>query len=366
MYGNTHHASDVIHRIDYRTRYINYYIKEQNTVGAIVNIDGGSGAANEASEVTYLTMGATMVTNAELQALLPTQPQILPPLPILPPVTTYQYPFNGLGIVFTPIPYTFDGSSNLYSPTETIPFPYPITSLATDAGILYVSTRSNVYSYTSNVITNLNITNASNITKLIVTGSTFYFLQGNSQIFQATATSPTIVIAGSTSGFADGTSAQFSTPLGFTLYGGYIYIADTGNSIIRKMSTTSPYIVSSIAGNIIPFNNPYPTDNVGNRDGNGVYGMSLLYHPSDITVSPTGILYITDTGNNTIRQLQDETLTTLAGVPGSSPIYDISPPGFINLPGAAGLWNAPQTLTYFNSSLYITEPANQAIRAYAI
>jgi hypothetical protein len=36
-------ASDVISKNNYRTRYINYYVKKQNKVGAIINIVGGSG-----------------------------------------------------------------------------------------------------------------------------------------------------------------------------------------------------------------------------------------------------------------------------------------------------------------------------------
>ena len=48
-------ASDVILRNDYRTRYLNYYVRQQAKY-VVLNILGGSGAANEASEVTYLTM----------------------------------------------------------------------------------------------------------------------------------------------------------------------------------------------------------------------------------------------------------------------------------------------------------------------
>ena len=364
MYGNTRDASDVIRRNDYSTRYIGYTIKENNTVNAIVNILGGSGAANEASELTYLKIGCTLTSNLDI-------PQLPPPPPPPPRVDTYQL-FTGLGIVFTPTPYAFNGSSNLYtfSPLSTTPLPFAVTTLATYGSTLYIASRSNLYTYSSGTPTNLNITNLSNINKVTVASNGFYFLQsGSSQIYFAASNSAATSLAGSTAGFAEGIGsvAQFKEPRGFALDpdGQYLYIADTGNSLIRKMSTVAPYTVSTVAGNTTFFYNALPTDSVGNRDGKGINGMSLLFLPNDITVSPSGIFYIADTTNNAIRGLRpDGTLFTLGGVPGVDPVYDISPPGFINLPGADGRWNEPVAITYFNSALYITEPLNNAIRSY--
>jgi len=366
MYGNTRDASDVIHRNDYQTRYIGYRGKENNTVNAIVEILGGSAAANEASELTHLKIGCTLTSNTLIEQLFP------PPLPPhLPRVATYQT-FTGLGIVFTPTPYAFDGTSNLYtfSPLSNTPLPFAVTALATDGSTLYVASPSNLYTYSSGTLSNVNITNLSNINKVTVASNGFYFLQSNSsQIYFAASNSAAISIAGSTSGFAEGIGsvAQFKDPRGFALdpAGQYLYIADTGNSIIRKMLTVAPYTVSSVAGNTTLFYIPFPTDSVGNRDGKGINGMSLLFYPYDITVSPSGEFYIADNRNNAIRKLlSDGTLSTFGGVPGVEPVYDVSPPGFVNLPGADGLWNAPIAITYFNSALYITEPSNNAIRSY--
>jgi len=362
MYGNTRDASDVIRRNDYSTRYIGYTVKENNTVNAIVNILGGSAAANEASELTYLKIGCTLTSNTVVEQV----PSRLPPR-----VDTFQL-FTGLGIVFTPTAYSFDGSSNLYtfSPLSNTTLPFVITALATDGSNLYVASRSNLYTYSSGTPSNLNITNLSNINKVTVASNGFYFLQsGNSQIYFATSNSAATSLAGSTAGFAEGIGsvAQFNQPRGFTLdpAGQYLYIADTGNSLIRKMSTVAPYTVSTLAGNTTFFYNPLPTDSVGNRDGNGIYGMSLLYNPYDITVDPEGDFYIADATNNAIRGLTPNgTLFTLGGVPGVDPVYDISPPGFSNAIGSDGRWNEPVAITYFNSALYITEPLNNAIRSY--
>ena len=361
-------ASDVISKNDYRTRYINYYVKQRNTVGAIVNILGGSGAANEASEVIYLHLGRTQVTEAELAALTPP----------LPPVSTATTLFYNPGII--PLStvassngvFMTDGSTTLYvlSPvSSTVTFPFPITSLAIDPnGNLYVATGSHIYQYTSNTIIDMNITNLTNVIQLAVS-TNFFILEGGSSTISMAPGSNTAatVIAGSTPGFADGngTSAKFKTPEGFALDSGQLYIADSGNSLLRKMDTTSPYSVSTLAGNTTGFIDPFPTDSVGNRDGSGIHGMSLLFYPKGVTVSPYGV-FVADTLNNNIRVFVNGNLSTYAGLPGTEPVYDISPPGYVNGTASESRWNAPSSVSYYNSSLYITEPLNNAVRVLTI
>jgi hypothetical protein len=120
-----------------------------------------------------------------------------------------------------------------------------------------------------------------------------------------------------------------------------------------------------LAGNTTGFINPLPTDNVGNRDGSGIHGTSLLFYPQGVTASPNGI-FIADTFNNTIRLFLDGNLSTYAGVPGTEPVYDISPPGYVDGIASASRWNAPSSIFYYNSSLYITEPLNNAVRVLTI
>lgn len=361
-------ASDVISKNDYRTRYINYYVKQRNTVGAIVNIVGGSGAANEASEVIYLQLGRTQVTEAELLRLTPPPPPVPRSTTLFynPGITPLSTVASSNGVFMT------DGSSNLYiiSPfASTVTFPFPITSLAVDPnGILYVATGSRIYQYMSNTITDMNITNLTNVIQLAVSTGFFILEAGSSTISMAPGSnSAASVIAGSTPGFADGngTSAQFETPQGFALDSGNLYIADSGNSLLRKMDTTSPYIVSTLAGNTTGFLNPFPTDNVGNRDGSGLHGMSLLFYPKGVTVSPYGI-FIADTLNNNIRLFANGNLSTYGGVPGTEPVYDVSPPGYVDGIALDSRWNEPSSISYYNSSLYITEPLNNAVRVLTI
>lgn len=354
-------ASEVVLRNDYRTRYINYYARRNNTVNAIVNINGGSGAANEASEVIYLTIGSTLVPNEELV-------RIVPPVIPIPIVTTSTLFYNPLitprETVVTPDGIFMTDGSSLYSlPSGTI-VPSPgVSSLAVDpSGNLYGATSSNIYKYTSNAFVSMNITGLTSISAFVVSTS-FYILQtGSSELYKAQSNGAATVIAGSTPGFEDGSPGKMNLPQSLTLdaTGQFLYIADTGNSLIRKMSTSPPYTLSTVAGDTVQISQPFPTDNVGNRDGSGIYGETLLYSPQGITGSNT--FYIADTANNNIRALTDGILRTIAGETGTDPVYTFSPPGYTDAPPNLSRWRSPTSIFLYNSSLYITEPLNHAVR----
>jgi len=360
-------ASDVIYRNDYQTRYINYRAKRQNTIGAIFTVNDGSGAANEASEVTYLTIGSTLVPNIEAVASNVETP--------IRPISTVSTIYTGsprASVATSNGVYIIDGSTTLYqlldNRTTSILYPAPITSLAKDLlGNLFVTTSTGVYKNTSGGIVNMNITGLTNISGLTVNSNIFFFLQtGSSQIFSGTSNSAAVAVAGSTVGSVDGDGslAKFSRPGGIALdpSNTILWIADSGNSVIRTMTTVFPYVVTVVAGNSVAFINPNPTDNVGNRDGVGNIGESLLYYPQGITVAPYGAVYIADTNNNNIRLLANGYLSTFAGQPGTDPIYDVSPPGYVDGPRSSALFFEPTSVSYHDSSLYITEPNNGTVR----
>lgn len=355
-------ASTIIYRNDYRTRYINYVIKQNAKDQPFLNILGGSGAANEASEVTNLTIGATLVPNDEIDFLLNRNQE--------GPTTTSSTLFTGtqmpLQTVVTPSGvFMSDGSSTLYTiPPSLTPviFPAPIVSLVVSpSGNLYVATESGIYENTPNGIVSMAIGGLTNITNMVVADK-FYVIQG-SQIYSAIGNSPATLIAGSSSGFADGAGvfAKFNSPMGLALGNDLLWISDTGNSLIRTMSLSPPYTVTTVAGNSVQYPDANPTDNVGNRDGSGIYGETLLYNPQGIAFA-NSTLYIADTGNNNIRALKDGTLRTISGRPGVPPIYEQSPAGYLDSPSGDSLWDAPVSITADASSLYVSEPLNNAVR----
>jgi sugar lactone lactonase YvrE len=98
-------------------------------------------------------------------------------------------------------------------------------------------------------------------------------------------------VAGSTDGV--GLGASFNSPLGVTVDAyGNVYVADTGNETIRKITTTG--VVTTFAGS---------AGVVGNTDGTSP-ATSSFNSPRGISIDTSGlILYVADTGNNSIRQV---------------------------------------------------------------
>lgn len=116
----------------------------------------------------------------------------------------------------------------------------------------------------------------------------------NHTIRKITSGGVVTTLAGSpgSAGTADGAGSQarFSEPTGIAVdAAGNVYVADTGNHAIRKISPGGT--VSTIAG---------AKGTSGSADGTGT--AALFNEPHGITVDASGSLYIADTGNNTIRR----------------------------------------------------------------
>lgn len=129
-------------------------------------------------------------------------------------------------------------------------------------------------------------------------------------------------VAGSrTYGFQDGAalSAKFNGPLDMCTDGTDIFVADTGNHLIRKVSLSTG-VVSTIAGTV----------GVSGAQ-NGVGTAAQFNRPFALGCNGTN-LYVSDFGNNLIRKidLTTNTVTTLAGT------------------GVAGLTNGAATVAKFN------------------
>jgi uncharacterized protein (TIGR03437 family) len=82
---------------------------------------------------------------------------------------------------------------------------------------------------------------------------------------------------------------------------GDLYIADTGNHRIRKVSKG---IIATVAGN----------GTYGYSGDNGPATGAQLYHPQGVAVDSAGNLYIADAWNNRIRRVANGTITTAAGI----------------------------------------------------
>jgi DNA-binding beta-propeller fold protein YncE len=158
-------------------------------------------------------------------------------------------------------------------------------------------------------------------------------------------------IAGSahSSGTADGTTtaARFTWPEGicYDSSDGYLYVTDTSNCTIRKVSTAG--VVTTIAGS---------AGVAGSADGTGA--AALFRWPRGLAFNAAdGCLYVTDTGNDTIRKVS--TAGTVSTFAGTAAVY-----GSVDGTGGGAQFAAPRGICYdaADGDLYVTDSANDTIR----
>jgi len=105
------------------------------------------------------------------------------------------------------------------------------------------------------------------------------------------------------------TSATLYTPRCVAVdANGVIYIADTGNHVVRKVSGGT---ISTIAGN---------AQQQGFYGDGGTANLAGLDTPTSVVVDTTGNVYVADSNNHRVRLLTGTTLSTFAGngIPGFS------------------------------------------------
>ncbi|HEY2084358.1 MAG TPA: hypothetical protein VGI88_16375, partial [Verrucomicrobiae bacterium] len=117
-------------------------------------------------------------------------------------------------------------------------------------------------------------------------------------------------------GFADGTNsgATFGTPSGVAVdSSGNIFVADQSNNTIRRVTPAG--VVTTLAGTA-------PVS--GSKDGSN--SVARFNRPYGLAVDGTGNIYVTDSGNYTIRKITqigtNWAVTTIAGTVGVTGNYD--------------------------------------------
>jgi len=156
----------------------------------------------------------------------------------------------------------------------------------------------------------------------------------------------TTVAGNGTRGFSGdngpATSAQLDGPEGVALdSAGNLYIADTGNSSIRKVANG---VITTVAGNAT----------YGFSGDNGPATSAQLRYPIAIAVDSAGDIYIADTGNNSIREVTNGVITTAVG--GGSLFGDGGPATSAQLFFPAGVAVDP------SGNLYIADTIDDRIR----
>ena len=149
-------------------------------------------------------------------------------------------------------------------------------------------------------------------------------------------------------GFADGvgSKARFNSPTGIGINAGILYVADSGNQTIRKVTTRGA--VTTLAG---------IAGAVGSADGPGL--LASFHSPRGLAIDRAGNLYVADSGNNIVRKVTPAgTVTTLAGAAGVDGSADGAPAlARFSEPAGAAVDRA--------GNIYVTDKTNNTIRKVA-
>lgn len=141
-----------------------------------------------------------------------------------------------------------------------------------------------------------------------------------------------------------GANARFFAPQGITVdYIGVIYVADTANATIRKVSS---------AGLVVPFAGS--AGNYNSFDGTGEN--ANFYQPEGLAVDSNRNVYVADAWNHTIRKITSfGVVTTLAGLAGN--------PGSVDGTTNKARFNRPSGIAVDSASnLFVTDSLNHTIR----
>ncbi|WP_161991996.1 IPT/TIG domain-containing protein [Flagellimonas algicola] len=150
-------------------------------------------------------------------------------------------------------------------------------------------------------------------------------------------------------GYKDGglSEARFHFPSGIAKSGdGTILLADLANNRIRSIDQNEESVGTFAGGDF------------GHQDGD--LASAKFSNPSGISVAGDGNIYITDTDNSCIRQIDFEGhVTTIAGVPESE--------GHNDGPGAEAQFNHPRGVLHTGEGeIYVADTGNHTIRKIII
>jgi len=179
-------------------------------------------------------------------------------------------------------------------------------------------------------------------------GNVYVADTGNHTIRKITPAGVVSTLAGTagSSGSTDatGAAARFNSPRGVaTDSAGNVYVADSGNNTIRSITPTG--VVTTLAGT---------AGMSGSTDASGA--AARFNGPRGIASDAAGTLYVADSGNNTIRKITPTgAVTTLAGTAGASGSTDAS--------GAAARFSGPTGVAIDSANnVYVADTNNHTIR----
>ena len=180
---------------------------------------------------------------------------------------------------------------------------------------------------------------------------TMWFASAAAQIYDFTTIAGTVTNTGS----ADGTNSnsRFDHPAGVAVdTGGTLYVVDTVNGTIRKITLVGTnWVTSTIAGLVGSTGGTFGTNNA-----------ARFHWPYGVAVDATGALYVADTINNTIRKITpvgtNWVTSTIAGLAGNSGSAD-------GINSDARFHNPYGVAVDSNGNLYVADTINDTVRKIA-
>jgi sugar lactone lactonase YvrE len=142
---------------------------------------------------------------------------------------------------------------------------------------------------------------------------------------------------------------MFNYPRGICIIGNHLYVADSGNHLVRRVNLSTGY-VGLVAGLSDYVTN---TGSSGTSDSTGA--AAGFNDPRGITTDGK-YLYVTDSGNYTIRRILAATgqVKTIAGMPGEA--------GYKDSVSFDARFNYPRGITVDGDYLYVADTGNNVFR----
>jgi sugar lactone lactonase YvrE len=137
---------------------------------------------------------------------------------------------------------------------------------------------------------------------------------------------------------------------------GYLYIADSGNNVIKKIDIQDTYIMTTVAG----------TGTAGFSGDGGPATSAKLNYPGAIALDSSNNLYIADTYNHLIRKVDYSTqiISTVVGYIDASGVPQYGWAGSIgyNIPALGALLRLPVAIVFNKSNdMFISDLDNNVI-----
>jgi uncharacterized protein (TIGR03437 family) len=253
---------------------------------------------------------------------------------------------------------TGSGSAASNVPATTVAINAPFGVAADSSGNIYIADQSSGairQVSAKGIITTVTTTSYPKGVAVDSSGAV-YFSDLNAATVSKIVGGVVTIIAGTknSSGFSgDGgaaTKAQLNSPYGIAVSSaGDVYIADSGNSRIRKVSGGN---ITTVAGS----SSSCPSSKTAADGDGGAATSAMLCTPYGVAVDSSGNLYIADTSNQRIRKVAGGTITTIAGTGTASYTGDNGPAT------SATFYNPYDVAVDSSGNLFIADEFNDAIR----